>query len=236
MKEDPMMRNSTPAALGLVASLMASTALAQGTGNANPYNDTGTMSSVTEKGNLSSGLLKDEIVSLKPEFGVATYTAPNNQGQGRATYGILSDLNFSKTLPPEWGPIYLGITSGLMFTHLGSATSNFWGSDPSQVVTDPGANMLLFPADIEAGWAMNNNARLAIHGGANVLYRSVANSIDMGDSSSVPGSVWRLFPNLGVDFDYSIGRNVAISIRPDLTLTPGNNVFIAAVGVGIGWG
>ena len=70
--------------------------------------------------------------------------------------------------------------------------------------------------------------RLSLRGGGNITYRSVADAMDFGPATAGPGSRWRIYPNVGADFE--LGQLV---IRPDLTLTPGNEVFTGTVGYNI---
>ena len=39
-----------------------------------------------------------------------------------------------------------------------------------------------------------------------------------------------LYPNVGMEGEFKVGRNMSIMARPDLTITPGKNLFVAVVG------
>jgi hypothetical protein len=112
-----------------------------------------------------------------------------------------------------------------LFSHLGDPGSNFFGADAAVAAGSGGANLFLIPANLKLAYNLSDNIRIGIHGGGNITYRTIASSINLGPSSSVPGAVWRIFPNAGADAEFSLGKNVALMLRPDWTITPGNPLF-----------
>jgi hypothetical protein len=218
-------------ALASTLTLISGVAVAQSN-----YDSNGNVSS-TNAPSTSTGMLKDEVVGFIPEVGVLAFTDPatgTTTSRGGAGLGV--DWNISPMLGEAFKPFYLGISTGFIYSHLGSSTSNFFGTNPNVAVTDPGSNLLLIPADLKLGWSGGSNARISIHGGGNVIYRTVASAIDFGSSSFQGGSVWSIFPNAGADFEVGIGRNVSLNLRPDFTFTPGNTLFTGTLGLGLNLG
>jgi hypothetical protein len=194
------------------------------------------MTSVAERDDVSTGLLRDEYLGVKPSAGVVTYGAPNGHTQARIAAALLTDLNISRLFPEEGRWAYFGLTTGVIYSHLGSSGSGFFGSSPETVVTNPGSNFVVIPADFEVGWNPGFNARVAVHTGGNVLYRSDASTVDFGDPAGTFGPVWSIYPNVGLDFDIGLSRGISFSVRPDYTFTPGRDVFTATLGLGISLG
>jgi hypothetical protein len=218
-----MRRTITLALTGLLA---ATAAWAQDDNSANTATTTTTTTEVTH------GYLRDEKVGLKPEVGVAAYTDEFGNATSRVAVGFDLDWNILNSVAPEMGDTFLGIDTGLIYSHLGSPTSNFWGSSATTIQNASG-NMFLIPADVKAGYTFADKYRLSVHGGGNIMYRSVASSLYLGDSSFQSGSVWRLFPNVGADLEIALGRNAALLLRPDVTLTPGNTLFTGMLALGV---
>lgn len=179
--------------------------------------------------------MKAETVSIKPELGIIAYTDTQDNSTSRGVAGLGVDWNFGKLLMSgtagrDW---YLGLSTGAIYSHLGSSGSNFFGSSPDVVSSAPGANLLVIPTDLKLGYNLTDASRVSIHGGGNVVYRSVANSMSLGPSTSVgDNSVWRMYPNAGASFEFGSG-NVAFIARPDFTFTPGSDIFTGTLGVGI---
>jgi hypothetical protein len=132
--------------------------------------------------------------------------------------------------------MYVGISTGGLFSHLGSATSDFWGSNPSSVVNSPGANMLLIPANLKIGVNMGDAVRLSARGGGNVIYRSEGVAMNIGSSTATTGNIWRIYPNVGGDLDIGLTRGLTLGFRPDYTFTPGGNIFVGTMALGISIG
>lgn len=218
-----MRRTITLALTGLLA---ATAAWAQDDNSANTATTTTTTTEVTH------GYLRDETVGLKPEVGLMAYTDAFGNSTSRLAVGFDLDWNILRAVDPEEGDTFFGIDTGFIYSHMGSPTSNFWGSSAT-TIQDAGANMFLIPADLKLGYAFADKYRLSIHGGGNITYRSVASSLYLGDSSFQPGSVWRIFPNVGADLEIAMGRNAAILLRPDVTLTPGNTIFTGMLALGV---
>lgn len=191
------------------------------------------MASTAEASEITRGYLKDEKIGIKPQLGVLAYTDQAGENTARAAYGFTLDANIAKMIDNSWNKTYLGITTGFLFSHLGAPGSNIMGADPSNNQGTAGANMFLIPANLKAAYNVYDNFRVGLHGGGNVVYRSIASVSNFGDSSSLPGSVWRLFPNVGADFELELSEHAALMLRPDWTLTPGTNFFMGTLALSI---
>jgi hypothetical protein len=165
-----------------------------------------------------------------------SFTDQLGNTQGRGAYGLTLESNLARTVGLSGTPFYAGVVTGFIFSHLGDPGSNVFGADSDTPVGAGGANAFLIPANLKVGYNVTDRLRLAAHGGGNVVYRSVASSMFLGDSSAQSGSVWRLFPNIGGDVEYALGNNVAIMARPDWTLTPGDALFTGTLALNLAIG
>jgi hypothetical protein len=179
------------------------------------------------------GLLPSEKIGIKPQVGLMLFGDQNANSAARATYGFTADWNAAPLINPSWTRYYGGPSLGFFFSHLGAPSSNFFGSNPDTNNGTGGANTLLFPVNLKIGYDFTDKIRGSIHGGGNIIFRSIASSIFVGDSSSLPGSVWRIYPNVGLDGEFSVDKNLAVIVRPDLTFTPGDEIFTATVGINL---
>jgi hypothetical protein len=198
--------------------------------------DTETGRSSTSQGNTERSGLGSELMSIKPEVGVMRYSNTVDGGTDtRGAAGLDIEFNLAR-LMSAGSAIYTGIQTGVVYSHLGAAGAGFFGSSSNTQSTDPGANLLLIPANLKVGWNATDRMRISAHGGGNLIYRSVANSADLGSSSGGGGSVWRILPNVGGDLDLGIAPGVSLMLRPDVTLTNGSSLFTGTLGLGISLG
>ena len=191
------------------------------------------MASTAEASELTRGYLKDEKIGIKPQLGIVNYTDSTGDRTSRAAYGFTVDANLAKMIDSSWNKIYLGASTGLLYSHLGSPSSNLFGASPTNNQGTAGANLLLIPANLKAAYNVTDQFRVGVHGGGNVVYRSVASVSNLGDSSNLPGSVWRIFPNAGADFELGLGEHTALMLRPDWTFTPGTDIFTGTLALNI---
>lgn len=199
--------------------------------------NTGTGATTTARAeDVTRGSLKDQAFTVNPEVGVLVFNDAAGT-QSRAAYGLGLDANISKFVTGDMTNLYVGLSSGFIFSHLGTSSANFMGSSSSTSVGaagNAGSNAYIIPANLKVGYNATDNLRISAHGGGNVIYRSFGNSMNLGSSSTVASSVWRLFPNVGADVDFLLAKNVALTLRPDLTLTPGDAVFAGMASISIG--
>ncbi|MFL5814158.1 MAG: hypothetical protein ACJ763_11325 [Bdellovibrionia bacterium] len=179
--------------------------------------------------------LRNEVFALRPNAGAIVYHDTTDATTTRAIYGLTADWNFAGAFTDN-PTAFVGLSTGGLFSHLGSATSDFWGSSPSSVVNSPGANMLIIPANLKVGVNMGDAVRLSARGGGNVLYRSEGVSMNVGPSTATTSQIWRVYPNVGGDLDIGLARGVTLGLRPDYTFTPGGNLFVGTVALGVSIG
>jgi hypothetical protein len=195
----------------------------------------------------TGGGLENEKFAVTPELGVFSYSTLLNGTQTRGMIGFGLDMNAVTTfVPPEkrndiWSSIYIGPQTGLFYAHTGSATSNFLGTSPTVADTSAGGNLLLLPLDLKVGYSLADNFRISLHGGGNIIYQSVAGTVNFTRGTTVVGTTaaatnWNIYPNVGGDIEYGVGKNISVLIRPDVTLAPGASPFTGTIGVGIAIG
>ncbi len=196
----------------------------------------GTSSAASEEA-MMDGNLKESRISVQPSLGVLSYRDENNNTTARASYGLTLDSNLLKVMDSTPTRFYFGPSTGVIFSHLGSATADLFGSSVDNGRTN-GANLILIPIDLKVGFNIRDNFRLSARAGGNLTYRSVGDSVAWGDSSQELGSGggWKMFPNVGMDLEWGVGKNTTVLIRPDYTVTPGSDFFSGSVGLGINMG
>ena len=196
----------------------------------------GTSSAASEEA-LMDGNLKESRISVQPSVGVLSYRDEQDNATARASYGFTLDSNLLKVMDPTPTRFFFGPATGLIFSHMGSATADFFGSSVDNGRTN-GANLVLIPANLKIGYNLRDNFRLSARAGGNITYRSVGDSVAWGDSSQELGSGggWKMFPNVGMDLEWGVGKNTTVLIRPDYTITPGTDFFSGSIGLGINMG
>lgn len=184
----------------------------------------------------NGGTLANETVGLKPEVGIMNFHDSQGQNATRGTIGIHYDFNMSNLLSQFGGNrFYLGPSFGALFAHVGASGASWFGSSPSVNDGTAGGNVLEFPLDMKLGYDVTDNLRISAHGGGNVLYRSIAGAMVVDDNTG-SNSKWKIFPAVGGDVEFGIAKNVAIDLRPDVTLTPINTIFTGTIGIGLALG
>ena len=89
--------------------------------------DTTAGTTTATTGEVTKGYLKSEGVSVRPQLGVIAYRDNTLTDTARAAGGIGLDWNAAKLF--SLGPsVYVGPSSGFIYSHLGSSTSNFFWS------------------------------------------------------------------------------------------------------------
>lgn len=207
----------------LSASLFGLTALGQD----NREGEDTTTTSQTNVSEVTKGILSSELVAIRPQVGVLMFRDPfSNANTSRFAAGFTTGANIIPRINPEWNNLYIGPETGLIYTHLGDPGTNLLGAGSTDLAQgNGGANMIMIPANLKLGYNLGDNFRLGFHGGGNILYRSVASALFLGPSSGFGSNVWSIFPNAGADVELGLAKNVALSLRPDLTITPGDSIF-----------
>ena len=176
--------------------------------------------------------MKDEIVGIIPQYGFLNYVDSTGTRDSRQLAGIGIDFNGASYFKNVMKDYYLGISTGFFYSHLGPASANFLGDGPDNT-TGGGANFLLIPADLKIGYNFTPEFRASVHGGGNVIYRSIANAAILGAGSDSMDSSWKLYPDVGADFEYQAGAYVSLIARPDITIAPNSNAFMGTLGLSI---
>lgn len=192
----------------------------------------GTTTTTAEE--ATRGYLSDEVVGVRPQVGFLLFkdNLGTDSTQARAAYGLTLGMNAMPLISKDLKQFYAGPETGLIYSHLGSASSNFFGANaPASVAA--GSNFFYIPANLKVGYNIADRWRVAVHGGGNITYRSISDSMFLGDSTVGTTSNWRIYPNVGADFEASFGKNLALTLRPDLTVTPGNEIFTGTVALAI---
>lgn len=184
---------------------------------------------------VAKGPLEREVVGIKPQLGVMIFNDALDKTDSRVAAALIVEMNAMTTFfkdsqaAKRW---YLGPSTGVVYSHLGDPSSNFFGADSSNRIGQAGSNFLMVPVDLKLGYMVpDSNFRLSIRAGGNITYRSVADAMNLGSSTAGAGSRWRIYPNVGADIELG-----SLTIRPDLTITPGNEVFTGTVGYNISLG
>ena len=190
-----------------------------------------------EASELTRGFLKDETVAVKPLVGAIAFDDVDGN-TARMAYGLEIDWNaaplFGEMMEKD---MFFGPTVGFIYSHLGAPTSDFIGRNPdNEALGQAGSNMAVIPTNLKVGYNVAEAVRLSAHGGGNIIYRSVANSINLGDDSTGSDSLWKYYPNAGADIEFGLGQNAALSLRPDWTFAPNDDLFMGTVALAIGLG
>lgn len=162
-----------------------------------------------------------EVVGLRPHIGVLDFQAAGTARRARAMIGAVAEFNFADRLLENPTRAHIGIQSGFLFSQVGGANSNF-------VNADSGASVAVIPANIKLGYSITPGARLSLHGGGNIMYRSLPATVVLGGNTKP----WSVFPNIGADVDLDLGKSVALTLRPDFTFAGAQTVVAASVGLG----
>jgi hypothetical protein len=201
--------------------------------------DDSALQSTAEASKMKGGLM-DEVVGIKPQVGVLNYRDVGGRVGNRGTVGFTAEMNAASTVANITGmdglkTLYLGPSTGFFYSHLGSTGSNFWGTDgnDSAGLGSAGSNLFFVPVNAKIGTNIGP-FRFAVHGGANLFYRSVANTIALGVSPDTnTDSSWSFLPNVGADIELGATNAIALILRPDLTFGGSNRVWSASLGASI---
>lgn len=175
----------------------------------------------------------ERTFSLTPRVGALGYQDGDLNYTSRIIEGFTANLNLAgvMTTPENWN---VGLESGLLYSHVGSPTSNFFGSNAG-VDSTPGANSFLVPMNIALGYKPMDKFLIALNLGTNLVYRSIPGSMHFGRGSDTgDGNEIDFFPSTGLLAGWTLGRDVALSLRGDYIPTPADDMFTATLGATIG--
>jgi hypothetical protein len=176
--------------------------------------------------------MKSQVWGLSPQIGFFSYTDTSNNYTSRMAVGLGYDLNLAPSFWEKSNLFFTGIATGFLYSHVGSNDANLFGNNGINP-SEQGANVLTIPIDLKVGYNVSDSFRLSFRSGGNLIYRSIAKSIDLGPGSNSSDELWKIYPNAGLDAEIQVNKNFSLAARPDMTFTPGRNIFIATVGATI---
>ena len=191
------------------------------------------MSSTSENAYVEEITLKDETLGFSPQYGVLSFVDNKGEVEGRQLVGLGIDFNGASLFKNSVRDYFFGVSTGAFYSHMGEPSSDFFGGNASQNESQGGANMVLIPADLKVGYNFTNDFRASVRGGGNIIYRSIGNSANLGEGSTSGNALWRVYPNVGADFEWQVSRYVSLMARPDLTIAPNDNLFMGTLGATI---
>jgi hypothetical protein len=195
--------------------------------------DTVERTEITRK-DVEPSAFRNEAVGIKPQFGLIALDDLSGDGNTRAVGGVILEANLLGRAKTEGGKPYFGPAVGLLYSHLGSPGGDFFGTN-SPSGNDRGTHLLILPINAKVGYTFSDVARLSLHGGATALYNNVSrqSAAAVGGPLSTSDSSWSARPNVGLDLEFGVGRNVGILLRPDWMFLDGRSAFTGTIGLDI---
>ena len=186
-----------------------------------------------QSSSILAASLRDEVVGISPQFGAIGISDLSGSYTTRMAEGISLSFNLVPVISADLKDYYLGVSTGVFYSHLGSNSSNFFGANANSAdFSSGGANLALIPVDLKVGYNVSDRVRVSAHGGGNLTYRSVGSSADFGATTSgTDQEVWRIFPNAGADVEFTVAKDITLTARPDFTITPGNAIYMGTLGI-----
>ncbi len=191
--------------------------------------------SSTQTADVGTRTLKTQSLGISPQVGILGYTNGSGNYVTRGATGLSVDGNLGKYFLSSTGALkdfYVGVASGAVYSHLGSSSTNFFGSN-SDDSNNIGADILVVPTNLKVGYYLNDNVRVSAHGGGNLIYTSASQGVNFGQGSWDSGAKWNYFPNAGGDLEIALTPAISITARPDVTFfTTGETLFTGTLGIG----
>jgi hypothetical protein len=165
-------------------------------------------------------------LTISPQVGVFGFADGTNSYTSRVVEGFTLDLN----VMPFMRTAHAGIRSGLLFSHIGAAGSNFFGAN-SPDGNNAGANTFLIPIELFANGRVAEKVVAGLQFGTTAVYRSISTSMNTGravDTSAASST--EFFPSLGLNVGWEVSKSVAVALRGDYMITPGSDMFTTSLG------
>ncbi len=187
--------------------------------------DESTSRSEIVESEVSEGYLDREVLGIKPLVGAIFLDDSTGDNTSRGAAGFAAELNLIRGSSES---MYIGPSTGLIYSHLGASESNFFGTDAPEGNPGAEANFFMIPLNLKWGYLLpSGSVRFSVRGGGNVIYRSVVASTPIGDEElQATNDSWDIYPNVGIDIELG-----PVLLRPDYTFTPGADVFTAMAGL-----
>jgi hypothetical protein len=166
-------------------------------------------------------------LNISPAVGVLGFQDGAGSYTSRLSEGLMVNWNIAGLIPDLKGA-NLGVEVGLAHSHVGAPSSNFIGRNASSGGIT-GANAFLIPINATLG-AKFGRGYTDLHFGMDALYRSVANSMNVGRGDGTNASSTDLFPDVGITLGWEATRVIGVTVRGDYIPTPGNDMFSATLG------
>ena len=198
----------------------------------NAYAGMGAQASYEEARLPQEQTLKSQVWGLSPQLGLFSYTERDDNYTSRMAVGLGYDLNLAPSFWEKSNLFFVGLKTGFLYSHIGAEDANLFGNEginPNQ----QGANLLSIPIDLKVGYNVTDSFRLSARTGGNIIYRSIANSMDLGAGSDSSEELWKIYPNAGLDAEFQVNKNLSLVASPDMTFTTGRNIFVATIGATI---
>ncbi len=170
------------------------------------------------------------ILNISP--GLIDFENLEGNGETRFLTSAIVDWNLSKTMAAVQTPITYGLESGLLFSHLGASGSNFFGA-ADEVTTTGGGNLFIIPLNLWGGYNWNERGFVGLHTGADLYLQSNAASMSLGRTDEDGGGAANFLPNVGAKVGYTVGQNVAITLRTNWSFAPADTIFVGVIGATI---
>ncbi|HTL11720.1 MAG TPA: hypothetical protein VL588_04495 [Bdellovibrionota bacterium] len=176
----------------------------------------------------------DKSVNLGGNLGTLGYGDANSHYTARGAAGVTVGWDATKSFDMKSTDpdLILGLETGFTYSHLGAAGSNYFGTSPGGGST--GANALVIPANIQAGYRVADRVPVVGSAGVAVLYRSQADQMLVGRNDAQTTHSWDAFPDLGLKVGWDVGKGFQLSLRGDYIGTPRDDLFTATVGGAVG--
>jgi hypothetical protein len=201
-------------------------------GNVQAATGAGIQSSYEEAMLPQEQTMKSQVWGLSPQLGLFSFTERNDNYTSRFAVGLGYDLNLAPAFWEKSNLFFVGLKTGFLYSHLGGEGSNMLGNNGPDF-NQQGANLLSIPIDLKVGYHLTDSFRLSARTGGNVIYRSIAKSIDLGPGSNSSEELWKIYPNAGLDAEFQVNKNLSLVASPDMTFTTGKNIFVATIGATI---
>jgi len=205
----------------LAVALVMTSAPAFAADNHRDHNHGNDNQSILEVSRLAPTTLDHEMFGFAPQIGILTMQNSSGDTESRLSAGVTGEMNVVNSFPNafkgQWRQAFLGPSVGAIFSRIG----------------EPDATLVEFPLDVKAGYHVTDNLRFSLHAGGNLTYRSNRASIVVEKAPVGNDAEWGIFPNFGGAVEWGIGSQFALILRPEVTVTPGNDFFTGTIGVNI---
>jgi hypothetical protein len=181
---------------------------------------------VTEK-HAPEGGLRNEAVGINPQFGILSLGDVNDDSQARGVAGLIIDVNGLRRVDDSEGRPFFGPSLGVLYSHLGTATSDFFGVNSSDGRNN-GTHLLMFPFNLKAGYTFKDIFRPSVHAGGTLIYNNTTANVT---GIEVSNSSTTVRANVGMDFEFGIGKSVALMLRPDWIFASNTTIFVGTIGL-----